>query len=428
MNNESNIDLNKYPQPNSSSKNEKENNENCLSCVAFFFQAIIWISIILLIIGVIINSDNMTLGGGIALGVSYLIYIILEFCSPICKYLMNINTDQRMYEKMGKLFITPPVINFYAECYHYYTHHYTTRDSKGRIQHHSERRKVVTHRDSYDLPYYSFKDVSGLFLLNLNQTKAKQKVYIKLYLKKEINFSDPISYSDYINQKDLFWRRNRYLDSLMHFSETRYIPGMKEYNLVKIGTYEPKFFGLSWYILSVFLTIGGFYRKYFNSFCISQTFKIRKLISTRYNLLEPQYIQQYQPLMPQLNIIGQQYNYEPQNTGYCSNDVQPLLPTKEEIEQAEKYQDQIPNYGITSNGGVIQDIPQFNDPNYNIPPPAFVSVGGDVNLNQNEIKPNQNIPMNHEYINGDFNGNVTGNNPNDINGIQAQNIQNNEFL
>ena len=414
------------PQSNLFPKDENTNEESeCSSIAGWIFQTLVWISIIILIIGIIINNKQIMLGGGISFCVSYLIYLILEFCSPTCQYLMNIRDGESMYEKMGKLFITAPVINFYAECYHYQTRHYTTRDNKGHVHHHSSQTKVVTHTESYNLPYYSFKDVSGLFLLNLNEAEVKQKIYIKLHLKKEINFADTISYSDYINQKDLFWKRNRYLDSRMNFTETRNIPGMKEYNLVKIGTFEPKFFSLCWYVLSVLFTVGQFYRKYIDSFCIYQTFKIRKLISTRYNLLEEQYIQQYQPLMPQLNLVVQQYNYEPKNTGYCSKDVEPVLPTKEEIEQAEKYQDQIPNYGITSNDGVIQDIPQFNEPDYNIPPPAFVSIGGNVDLNQNEINNNQNIPMSHDYIKGDFSGNNNGVNSNQI---QVQIAQNNDFL
>ena len=164
----------------------------------------------------------MTLGGGTALGVSYLIYIILEFNLPTCQYLGNINNEKRMYEIMGELFISPPMINFYVENYH------IEKDLSRR----SKPVKYVTHKDSYNIPYYSFKDVSGLFLFNQNDEKAKKKIYIKLYLKPEINFSDPISYSDYINQKELFWRRNRFLDSLMAFKETRYILRMKRYTLV----------------------------------------------------------------------------------------------------------------------------------------------------------------------------------------------------
>ncbi len=122
MNSESeNINSNTIPQSNSSSKNEKEEEGNCLSYVCWIFQTMIWISIIILIIGAIINSGKMKLGGGIALGVSYLIYIILEFCLP--KYLGNINNEQRMYEILRELLITPPIINFYAESYHVESRH-----------------------------------------------------------------------------------------------------------------------------------------------------------------------------------------------------------------------------------------------------------------------------------------------------------------
>jgi hypothetical protein len=49
-----------------------------------------------------------------------------------------------------------------------------------------------------------------------------------------------------------------------------------------------------------------------------------------------------------------------------------------------------PNYGITSNNGVIQDIPQFMEQNYNDPPPAFTSIGGDIELNENQINSENN--------------------------------------
>ena len=61
--------------------------------------------------------------------------------------------------------------------------------------------KNLVHR--YDkeagIPYYSFQDVSGLFILN--QEKMKNAVFIKLELDKEINFADNISYYDYLMQK-----------------------------------------------------------------------------------------------------------------------------------------------------------------------------------------------------------------------------------
>jgi len=380
---------------------KKRSGNACLSFSCWLFQLTTWGLLGYLIVCLISKSHFNEVG--IGFGISYVIYIILEFCSPTCSYLINKQIDQGMYEKMGKLFSTPPVINFYAECYHYETHTYTTRDSEGKTQTHTETRKVVTHTDSYNMPYYSTKDVSGLFLLRMDIAQAKEKAFIKLHLQKEINFADAISYSDYLTQKDLFWRRNRFYDVHMDFRETRYIPGMDKHNLVKIGKEEPFSVKIGWYILAVLLTFGQFYKWWVDSFCVFQNFKIRKLVSTRYNLLETQFLNQYQQLNPTLNLVVETFEYKPQDTGYCSSDVQPVLPTQEELQQAEQYKNQVPNYGLTSNGGVIQDIPEFNDQNYNTPPPNFSSMGSQYSLDENQINKNQNVNMTPNYLTGNYN-------------------------
>ena len=130
---------------------------------------------------------------------------------------------------------------------------------------------------------------------------------------------------------------------------------MKYYVLTKIGTNDPILVGKCWFIFSVILTLGQFYGIYIKSLCISQTFKTRKIVSTRYNLLEDQYNQQYDQLMPSIKLPGQQFNYQRINTGFCSTDYQPNLPTEEQIKQAEKYKKYIPNYAIASNGCVEQE-------------------------------------------------------------------------
>jgi len=380
----------------------------CLSFACWFFQLATWGLIGFLIVTLFGKGELQV--PGILFGISYVTYIILEFCSPTCSYLMNKQVDQGMYEKMGRLFATPPVINFYAECYHYETHTYTTTNNEGKTETHTETRKVVTHTDSYNMPYYSSKDVSGLFLLRMDIAQAKQKAFIKLHLQKEINFADAISYSDYLTQKDLFWRRNRFYDVYMDFSETRYIPGMDKHNLVKIGNEDPCSVKIGWYILAVLFTFGQFYKWWVDSYCVFQNFKIRKLVSTRYNLLAPQFVNQYQQLNPTLNLVVETFEYKPQDTGYCSVDVQPVLPTQEELEIAKQYENQVPNYGLTSNGGVIQDIPEFNEQNYNTPPPAFSSMGNNTVLEDSQINKNQNVNMTPNYLTGNYNS--ASNSPN----------------
>ena len=96
-------------------------------------------------------------------------------------------------------------------------------------------------------------------------------------------------------------------------------------------------------------------------------------------------------MMPCLNLVTETFNYEVQNTGYCSSDYQVNLPTQEELESAQQYQSNIPQYGITSCGGdigIVQDLPPTFQVNYNLPPPNFTSIGGDVALSQDQIRSN----------------------------------------
>ena len=51
------------------------------------------------------------------------------------------------------------------------------KDSNGKVKHHREQRKVVTHRDLYNLPYYSTKDVSGVFFIENGACSTKKNFY-----------------------------------------------------------------------------------------------------------------------------------------------------------------------------------------------------------------------------------------------------------
>ena len=135
---------------------------------------------------------------------------------------------------------------------------------------------------------------------------------------------------------------------------------MKYFVLTKIGTNDPVLFGKGWFIFSMILTLGQFYGLYIKSLCISQTFKIRKIVSTRYNLLEEQYNKQYEQLMPIIKSPEQQFNYQKTDTGFCSTNFQPKLPSEEEIKQAEQYQKYIPIYNIAPNGCVEQKNENFS--------------------------------------------------------------------
>lgn len=385
---------------------------SCLSCWCWTVQILVWASLVGGVIAVVYNG---VLEGLYAFGAIYVIYIITELCSPTFSYLRHQKGNDRMYEKMGELFRTAPIITFRAQCYHYETRHHSHRDSKGHIHHSTERVRVNTHFDSMNLPYYSARDVSGLFLLDIDRANVNKKAFIKLHLQKEINFADSISYADYIYQKEAFWQRNRYRDVHMDFSETREIPGFHTHNLVQIGDYHPGGVSACLYVLWTFLMVAQFYKRYVDSFCVFQNYKIRKIISTRYNLLLPDYGQQYAQISPALNLTGTLLTYEPNNVGYCSSNYQVQLPTQEELDKAKQYENSIPHYAFSSVGGdcnygVVQDLPQFEEVNYNQPPPAFANLGGEVSLSESQIvKPTD---SSSQSLNPQANANMNMGDPN----------------
>ena len=133
----------------------------CYHTACWIFQILSWISIVAS--GIIYSKNNDNSAAFVAFGIIYLIYIILEFCSPTSKYLCHKSSDQGIYQKMGIHFQTPPEILFHCECYHYETRTHYTTDSKGHRHRHTERVRVTTYRETYSMPYYSERDVSGLF-------------------------------------------------------------------------------------------------------------------------------------------------------------------------------------------------------------------------------------------------------------------------
>ena len=384
------------PQNHNDYYQNKKNNSSCPGfnigkILCWFFTFTTWISLFISIY--LYNLEYKYENSNffyILLIISYLTYLILEFCSSTSKYLRNKKTGQEMYETMGTFFRSPPSIIFDCQCYHYEIVHYSTRDSKGNEHYHTRHDKVVTYTESYSMPFYSARDVSGLFYLNCDEAFVKKKLYIKLELQEEINFADEISYLDYEIYKEEFWKRNRFRDVYMDFNETRKVPGLIHHNLIKIGQKEPWFVSFGWFMITTLLTVCEFYKLYINTLFVYQEFKIRKILSTRYNLNEPANDSKYSKLVPQLNLITDQYQYQPDTYNYLNPDSQVDLPTEEELELANKYKDKIPDYQISSGDehtkeGVILDNPNYSNYNNNEPPFAFKPVSGEIGLDQSQV-------------------------------------------
>ena len=301
----------------------------------------------------------------------YVISFIFQLCHPSFSYLLNRHHEISIYEKMKSIFSSVPTIKFNCVCFHMENIIEKKTDDKGKVTETKRTEKKITYTGSKQFQYYCVRDMSGLFKLDIPNAYMNRKAFIKLHLDKEINFADPVSFYDYKLQKENFWNENKMRDNQIEITESRDIPNFSSYNLVKIGNYDPEYIGVLWYLLFTFIPVTQFYRNYFDSLCIEQNFKIRKLLSTRYNLNDRDNSMKYNAFNPSLSVNDQRYFYDNQNTGYVFNNVQVDYPTLDEINKASQYDSNIPKYNIYSNGfqaGVVQEQ-NFNNGYYDIPAP-----------------------------------------------------------
>ena len=193
---------------------------------------------------------------------------------------------------------------------------------------------------------------------------------------------------DYENEKNIFIERNKNKDSEFDFYELKTIPGMQNLNLIKIGESESCIANCCCFALFTFLTLAEIYKLYFNSICVYQKFKIRKLISTRYNITEQEFEEKYEKLNPQMNLIQQTYFFEPNEYNYLNNDFQVNLPTEEELQNSEQFKDKVPEYEISTGYGNYQPGVIIDKPGYdNSINPAPIALAQNLD-DYNTLEPN----------------------------------------
>ena len=335
----------------------------------------------------------------------YIAYLLVQKSSSMYSFLFHKTDEIGILDLMQSAVQTAPLIEFHCECYH--------------IRRGRSTRRSVTYEETSCLPYYSSRDVSGLFQLNKSGEAAKGKPYVKLMLIPEINFADELTYMDYDNFRTQMYNINRPMDKEMEFTEIRSIPGLNEFNFVCIGT-EPCCINIFLFIFFMIIPLAEFYKCYINLSCLEQTFKIRKLISTRYDLNQAQ--AQYQYLAPSFNLPIKQYVFESSNYNYINNNFKVKKPTNQEIHQAAKYKDKIPKYKCVNytniNGnikvGIVKDDPCYCSANYNIgPPPNCIDMEPQFDDNSsNSYNNNSNSNSNNSSIRNNVYNNVYNRNKN----------------
>ena len=359
------------------------NEYNCMKRMIIVFQIILW----LLLVFVIIDCVMLKLYS-ISLFLFFFCYVINIFfhcCSPIYKYLGNKVDNKGIYDIMKEYFKAAPRIELKTESYH-------MSSSGGK---HKSRHKVVTYTYKEDFKYYSFKDVSGLFLLDIPNRSSIH--YIQLQVINEINFADSISYADYRQRKVEIYNENKNRDTCISYMEQRTYDNYKRFNLIKLDGGDMCFFQKWIYVIFILLTLGWIYDIIFNCYCIQQNFTVRKLVSTRYNLLDKEHSVQYNSLKPTLSIQSNVYTYDEEETGiiYESNKMAP--PSVDDIERAKLYEKEIPKYIATNligNVGIVQNLNNMYV-GINVPAPA---INNNVNDNSQNVIINPTEPGQEQHL------------------------------
>ena len=152
----------------------------CYKIWCWFIMLLLWLSILLIIIA--FTYRTVERGFAIILILfSYFGYIITNSSSSTCKYLFNKHKTESIHELMKRNFSSPPKLIFHVECYHYETRTTTSTDSDGNSKTESKEEKVVTYTESRSFIFYTWRDTSGLFLLDSHKVfRNFNKTYIKL--------------------------------------------------------------------------------------------------------------------------------------------------------------------------------------------------------------------------------------------------------
>lgn len=278
----------------------------------------------------------------VACPILYIMYVCIFACEPEIYYLESKIVDKEISEIMSQQFKAAPVITMKAESYHMEG----TKDDSY---------KSVSHSEEEQVNYYSFKDISSLISLNIPENK--DIFFIKLHIIKEINFADPISYYDYANQKISLYQRSKYKDRDIDYTEKREYTDYNEYNLVSVNGKDSLFYSKKVYFLFVFLTLGIVYHLILQFSFHKETVIIKKIVSTRYNLLDHEHSLKYEALKPSLSIHSKIFKYDEQDTGATYEENKMGTPSIEELNKAQCYQNLIPNF-FKSN---TEDISYVNE-------------------------------------------------------------------
>jgi len=258
----------------------------------------------------------------------YVTFVGFALFSNDFKLVRQINQTQHIYEKLKNYLEKQIKISFNTYSFKYISDAKTFKNfKKGKMK------KVISHFEKEKLNFLSCRDISGLLDLDSQRlTKSESRIWVNLKIKLEYDIADELSLKDINTQKDLLISRNMKKDLIMDFVEEKHLSHFETNVLVHIGDKPNFILNKYFYLLFTFIfPVIEIYKIYLNSKVKYYELTIRKLISTRYNLKEPQFEEEFNLKNPKLIIKGKEYNYE--NFTFINQRAYEL-PTIEEIQNS----------------------------------------------------------------------------------------------
>jgi len=291
-------------------KKENKESNSFKVMLKWLIQILLWINITLLIIfrDSLFSFENENKNGLILEAfflILYTIYNLISFKYSITwKYLRN--KKNSIDQALKPLLTSQPKISFVGNSFKTEKKRKKKKKSKNKNKNKNKNtievddslrisQNIINNKNDPDFrkfifseeigfEYYSARDISDDFIIN---TGSKKTFFIKLNLLLSVTFDESISILDYENAKTEFWLRNKTERTEFVITEKVTLDNLDkiECNLLTTSNYQPPFINCFFYVFfTVLIPIIQIYKLYFNFFCIEQSFTIKKVISTRYDL------------------------------------------------------------------------------------------------------------------------------------------------
>ena len=317
-------------------------------------------------------------------------YLLLEFLSPEWRFLCKCKKKSTINEKFSQIIKLTPKITWNIISYHNEIQYNMKRNGEGKIEPITSYLKMITHRASGNMTFYSSRDISGTLTIDCEQFNIKRLTEIELVLTNEIILCDDFTKADYENKKKAFILENK-KDELYEITEKIEIQGLDKSYTVRV--YDISSCGIISYFLFSIFALGDFFsccyfgKKYnCNSDIINNHqyyYKIKKAVSNRESLNQDKYDIIYNQSNPKIDLISKQYIYEPSE--FIIDDpnynisTPSSLPSKEEIEKI----------NINKNKIKLEPI-QYDKKNENLAP-ALAPIGFENSTERLKLEQNKKI-------------------------------------